>query len=134
MNLVREKVFFAEFSHVDGVCFPEYLNWFAQSYPEQLHLIQVDNGCLHTFSELELPDNVVLLFQPPYSLEVNPIERLWKEIKKELKWECFDSLEQLKAVCRIIKINDRKHCISDRMGIYIGGTICSKHLSISYYN
>ena len=88
--------FFAEFSHVDGVCFQEYLNWFAQSYPEQLHLIQVDNGRLHSVSALEQPDNVILLFQPPYSPEVNPIERLWKEIKKDLKWEWFDSLEQLR--------------------------------------
>ncbi len=72
------------------------MNWFAKSYPQQLHLIQVDNGRLHTFSELELPDNIILLFQPPYSPEVNPIERLWKEIKKQLKWEWFDSLEQLR--------------------------------------
>ncbi|MBW4595371.1 MAG: transposase [Brasilonema angustatum HA4187-MV1] len=32
-----------------------------------------------------------LLFQPPHTPEVNPIERLWKEIKKTLKWECFQS-------------------------------------------
>ena len=29
--------------------------------------------------------NVILVFQPPYSPQVNPIERLWKEIKKHLK-------------------------------------------------
>ena len=88
--------FFAEFSHVDGVCFQEYLNWFAQEYPQELHLIQLDNGRLHTWSELELPDNVILLFQPPYSPQVNPIERLWKELKKALKWELFDNLEELR--------------------------------------
>lgn len=88
--------FFAEFSHVDGVCFQEYLRWFAQTYPEQLHLIQLDNGRLHTWSELELPDNVILIFQPPYCPQVNPIERLWKEIKKHLKWDLLDDLEQLR--------------------------------------
>jgi hypothetical protein len=88
--------FFAEFSHVDGVCFQEYLRWFSQAYPEQLHIIQLDNGRLHTWSELELPDNVILLFQPPYCPQVNPIERLWKEIKKHLKWDLLDDLEQLR--------------------------------------
>lgn len=88
--------FFAEFSHVDGICFQEYLHWFAQEYPQELHLIQLDNGRLHTWSELELPENVILVFQPPYSPQVNPIERLWKEIKKHIKWELFDSLEALR--------------------------------------
>jgi hypothetical protein len=36
--------FFAEFSHVDGVCFQEYLKWFSQEPPQELHLIQLDNG------------------------------------------------------------------------------------------
>jgi transposase len=37
-----------------------------------------------------------LLFQPPYCPQVNPIERLWKEIKKHLKWDLLDDLEQLR--------------------------------------
>ena len=88
--------FFAEFSHVDGVCFEQYLSWFSQAYPKQLHIIQLDNGRWHTWSELNVPDNVILLFQPPYSPQVNPIERLWKEIKKHIKWELFDNLDRLR--------------------------------------
>ena len=57
--------FFAEFSHVDGVCFQQYLDWFARAYPKQLHLIQLDNGRWHIWSELNVPDNVILVFQPP---------------------------------------------------------------------
>lgn len=102
--------FFAEFSHVDGVCFQQYLDWFSQAYPEQLHIIQLDNGRWHIWSELNVPDNVILLFQPPYSPyakryplgQVNPIERLWKEIKKHLKWELFDNLDRLRQ--KIFKV------------------------------
>ncbi len=36
------------------------------------------------------------MFQPPYSPQVNPIERLWKHIKKELKWNNFDDLTELR--------------------------------------
>jgi len=38
----------------------------------------------------------MLLFQPPYSPQVNPIERLWQEIKKKLKWELFDDINSLR--------------------------------------
>ena len=48
-----------------------------------LIVIQLDNGRLHTRSELEVHNNIILLFQPSYSPQVNPIERLWKEIKKQ---------------------------------------------------
>jgi transposase len=89
--------FFAEISHVDGVCFEQDLKWFAEKYPDELHIIQLDNGRLHTWSELEIPENIILLFQPPYSPQVNPIERLWKEIKKYLKWELFNNLEEFRS-------------------------------------
>ena len=40
--------------------------------------------------------NVVLLFQPPYSPQVNPIERFWKELKKKLRWKLFENLDELR--------------------------------------
>ncbi|KAB8332766.1 IS630 family transposase, partial [Scytonema tolypothrichoides VB-61278] len=55
-------------------------------------VIQLDNGGLHQSLDLVIPENIVLLFQPPYSPQVNPIERLWKELKKRLKWKLFDNL------------------------------------------
>ena len=88
--------FFAEFSHLDGMCFQEYLKWFSQKYPEELQMIQLDNGRFHKWSKLEVPENIILLFQPAYSPQVNPIERLWQEIKKELKWELFENLDSLR--------------------------------------
>ena len=38
----------------------------------------------------------MLLFQPAYSPQVNPIERLWQEIKKKVKWELFEDLDSLR--------------------------------------
>ncbi|NEP76092.1 MAG: hypothetical protein F6K25_32015 [Okeania sp. SIO2G4] len=78
------------------VCFQQYLKWFAQNYPAELHIIQLDNGRLHTWSKLEIPENVILLFKPPYSPRVNPIEKLCKKIKKQLKWELFENLDSLR--------------------------------------
>lgn len=56
--------FFYEFSHMDSTCFEVYLREFALGYPEDLHIIQLDNGPLHKAKKLQVPHSVVLLFQP----------------------------------------------------------------------
>ncbi len=40
---------------------------------------------------------MILLFQPAYSPEVNPIKRLWGYIKEQLKWLRFEQIEELRA-------------------------------------
>lgn len=90
--------FALEFSHLDSICFGMFLENLARLYPEDIHIIQVDNGAFHFSKYLRVPENIILLFQPPHTPEVNPIERLWKEIKKSLNWECFQTLDELKEV------------------------------------
>lgn len=92
--------FFLEFSHLDGVCFERFVQEFAVAYPEDFHILQMDNGKFHDSQQLQIPENVIFLFQPPHTPEVNPIERLWLEIKRGLRWECFSSLEELRAALR----------------------------------
>ena len=87
--------FFWEFSHMDSACFQVYLQKFARAYPEDLHIIQLDNGPLHTAKKLEVPPNIVLLFQPSHSPELNPIERLWEHLKGQLRWQVFKDLRHL---------------------------------------
>jgi transposase len=88
--------FFYEFYHLDTVCFEKFIELFFQANPEDIHIIQLDNGGCHQALDLSLPENVILLFQPSHCPELNPIERLWEEIKKCLKWELFTSLDQLR--------------------------------------
>lgn len=89
--------FFLQFSHVDSDCYQRFLDEFSQAYPDSLNILQVDNGRFHTSKNLIVPENVVLLFQPPYCPELNPIERLWEHLKTALKWASFKTLEQLQA-------------------------------------
>ena len=97
--------FFLEFSHLNSDCFQLYLEKFAEEYPEQIHIIQLDNAPFHTTQDLEIPSNIILLFQPPYCPELNPIERLWEYVKYYLRPACgtsaatsqiFIDLEELK--------------------------------------
>jgi len=73
------------------------LSEFAAYYPNTLNILQVDNGLFHKAERLQIPENIVLLFQPPHSPEINPIERIWKHLKQDLKWELFDNLEDLRT-------------------------------------
>ena len=79
------------------MCFEKFLELFANKYPLDLHIIQVDNGGFHNSLNLSIPENVILLFQPAYSPEVNPIERLWGYVKEQLKWLRFEHIEELRA-------------------------------------
>jgi len=88
--------FFYEFTHLDTVCFEKFLELFASKYPLDLHIIQVDNEGFHSSLSLSIPENVILLFQPAYSPEVNPIERLWGYLKEQLKWLRFECIQELR--------------------------------------
>jgi transposase len=89
--------FFLQFSHVDTQCYQRFLDEFSRTYPNSLNILQVDNGRFHTSKDLVVPDNVVLLFQPPYCPELNPIERLWEYLKADLKWSSFKTLAELQT-------------------------------------
>jgi DDE superfamily endonuclease len=88
--------FFWEFSHLDSTCFQDFLDLFSKAHPDVLNLVQMDNGSFHKSLDLEWPDNVIPIFQPPNSPELNPIERLWEHIKYELSWEHCTTLDQLR--------------------------------------
>ncbi|HIK40959.1 MAG TPA: transposase [Thermoleptolyngbya sp. M55_K2018_002] len=51
-------------------------------------------------------DKAILVFQPPYCPEVNPIERVWRALKRELAWVHVGDACQLQHaisqwVCRL---------------------------------
>ena len=59
-----------------------------------------DGAAWHKSAGLELPENIVLFHIPLYTPEMNPIEQIWKEIRKHgLRNEVFAMLE--KAVDRL---------------------------------
>ena len=93
---LKGRSFFYEFSHFNSDCLGLFLEQFTQEYSDQIHIIQLDNAPCHTAHKLIVPDNVILLFQPPYSPELNPIERVWQYIKKQLKNLFFTSLDDVK--------------------------------------
>ncbi|PSO53852.1 MAG: hypothetical protein BRC35_15245, partial [Cyanobacteria bacterium QH_10_48_56] len=58
---------------------------FAQKYQDEIHLIQLDNAPCHTANQLAVPEKVILLFPSPYCPDLNPIERVWQYLKRQIK-------------------------------------------------
>ena len=94
--------FFLEYSHLDGVCFEHFLQMVADQFPQWLNVIQVDGAPAHIAQTIHIPDNIVLLFQPAHSPELNPIERLWLDLKIDLRGANFANLDQLRLAVREI--------------------------------
>ena len=94
--LTGERFFF-EFSHLTSDCFQCFIEGVSEAFGDDLNLLVLDNGRFHHAKSLEMPDNVVLLFLPAYSPELNPIERLWQDIKAKLFTHTYTTLEDMKA-------------------------------------
>ena len=57
----------------------------------------MDRASWHTFIKTGKWENIVPLFQPPYSPEVNPAENMWHHIREEggFKNATFNTLEEV---------------------------------------
>lgn len=92
--------FFFEFSHLNTDCFQVFLNLVAQQFKEELLMIQLDNAGFHKAKRLQVPSNIILLFQPPHCPELNPIEQVWQYLKRRLRWSLPTTLDQLREQLR----------------------------------
>ncbi|VNY67534.1 transposase family protein [Streptococcus pneumoniae] len=95
MTVEEEKAFLArhlkateagEFVTIDAL-FQAYKKELGRSYTRDafyqlLLLLVMDNAIWHKSSTLKIPTNIGFAFIPPYTPEMNPIEQVWKEIRK----------------------------------------------------
>ena len=74
-------------------------------------------GGKHKALNLNIPENIILLFQPAYSPQVNPIERLWEYLKEDFKWINFETVEELQdAITKNLnKLTDQAYCLQQRL-------------------
>jgi hypothetical protein len=104
------------FNSLDKECFEKFLQKISEAYAESFLVMLVDNGGFHKAVDLEIPENIFLLFQPPYSPELNPIERVWEYLKDQLGWKLFNDLQELEdKVCELL-VNTTKEVIASLSG------------------
>jgi transposase len=62
----------------------EFLAQFAATLPANEHAVMVlDRAGWHTAKKLVIPSNVTLVWLPPYSPEINPVERVWLYLREK---------------------------------------------------
>jgi transposase len=96
--------FFLELPYLNSRAFQWWLDGFAAAFPASLNLLVLDNGAGHKAKAVRWPSNVVPVFLPPYSPELNPMERLWRDLKDQLADVPATTIAALSdAMCAIIQ-------------------------------
>src|SRR3974377_2224208 len=113
-QLIREYIYlYGAVSPKDGTCvylimpnsntanFQAFLDVLARKFPRQDILLILDGAPNHRCSDLAVPDNITLLYLPPYSPELNPKENLWDEIREKIfKKHALKSMAERRAQLR----------------------------------
>ncbi len=103
---VTGESFFLTMPFCNSVCMNIFLSELSKRYPSDVILLCCDGAAWHKSQKLNIPSNIVLFFIPPYTPEMNPIEQIWKELRKSFRNEVFASLEKVMdrlcdAICNL---------------------------------
>jgi transposase len=81
--------------HCNTETFQIFLNEFSQKIPDEFAIILLDNGSFHKGHTLIIPENIALLFIPPYSPELNPAEKIWWKMKRSFSGKLHKTLDEV---------------------------------------
>jgi len=85
--------FFLVMPYCNTGCMNVFLGELSNTYPDDRIILACDGAAWHTAKALEIPSNIRLFFLPPATPEMNPIEQIWKEIRKRgFRNEIFQTL------------------------------------------
>ena len=88
--------FCQEYPHLNSENFQKFLDVLSQELGSDMALMQMDQASAHQALALSCPENIIPIFQPSHSPQLNPMERLWEFIKRQFKGESFSHLNQLR--------------------------------------
>lgn len=88
--------FFLVLPYCNTVCMNIFLQELSKAYPKDLILLAADNAGWHRSKALEIPKNIKIFILLPYTQELNPIELIWREIRKNgFKNEVFATINKV---------------------------------------
>ena len=85
--------FFLERPSLHSAMFQLFIDALAQAFPDRLNILLLDNSGAHTAQGIQWPENVRYVWLPPYGPELNPIERVWRDVKDDVAWRQFTDLD-----------------------------------------
>lgn len=97
--------FFRIFSHCDTVCMNIFLKHLSERFADDRIVMVCDGASWHRSRDLEIPENIRIVYLPPATPEMNPIEQIWTHFRKSgFRNEVFKSLQDVvKRLCFIIQ-------------------------------
>jgi transposase len=107
--------FLLEMPECNANTFQIYIDEFSKQKPEEYKIIVLDNGAFHKAQSLIIPENIALIFLPPYSPELNPAENMWAILKRGFTNKLHKTLDQVsdfitKALKKLTKSSVEKTC------------------------
>lgn len=82
-----------------------FLQEFNKKYGSKKVAMVMDGAAWHKSKDLYIADNLQIIIQPPYSPELNPVEKLWQYIKsRTIRNKVFEQLDVLEnTIAEFIK-------------------------------
>lgn len=88
--------FTQEYAKLKSTNFQTFIDALSEQLGDTIAVIQLDGAPAHRAKALQWPENLIPVFQPAHSPEVNPIERLWQFLKGLWKGENFAYEDELR--------------------------------------
>jgi transposase len=84
--------------------------------PTELKVVLLDNGAFHKSKNLVIPKNIILIFIPPYSPELNPSEKIWWKYKRAFTNRIYKNLDEVSNFITSQVTTITKECVKSICG------------------
>ena len=122
-QMIREYIYtYSALSPQTGDCFSmispfcntdamnEFLQLLSSQYPNYRIILILDKAGWHISQSLKMADNIKMLHLNPYSPEQNPVELLWREIRRKyFHNKIFNSLDDVENTLLQALLNYHTH-------------------------
>jgi putative transposase len=111
-------------------CNTQWTNLFLKTLSNQFAndyiLLCTDCASWHKSKELDIPDNIIIFYLPQYTPEMNPIEQIWREVRKDgFKNTLFSTLDKV-----VDKLCDSLVALSNNLIM----SVCAREWIASMFN
>jgi len=109
VNPITGESFCLELPRMNTDMMNVFLEEMGKEYEGREIIIIMDNASSHKSKELRIPENIEIEYIPAYSPELNPVERVFEEMRRYLKNELIESIERLQErITEIINLLDKE--------------------------